>query len=133
MSQARLLEGMTLSNRDVVAHAGLHVDVVQCAIGPLEDQHAPTSDQRLRFDLPIVDLQAQPFAGAEFRGRSVNKTANGLHGIFFSMERRRKQRAARESSSSGRLFAIGWLETKRRQRRKELSGRRGPIAAVSAF
>jgi hypothetical protein len=52
-----------LADRHVVADARLHRDLVDLAIRTFEHQDPLAADQRLGFDLDIVDLQTQPLAG----------------------------------------------------------------------
>jgi len=53
---------VSLADGDMVAEAGLHLDLVQLAVGPLQNQKPAARHQRLGLDLRVVQLEAQPLA-----------------------------------------------------------------------
>ena len=58
----RSTQAMPLTDRDVVADARLHLDVVQLTVRTFKDQDAMSGDERLGLDLDVVDLQTQSFS-----------------------------------------------------------------------
>src|SRR5581483_2475760 len=59
------LEAVALADGDVVADAGLHLDLAQLALGPLEHEHALAGDEGLGLELGVVALEAEAVAGAD--------------------------------------------------------------------
>jgi hypothetical protein len=53
---------MALADRDVVADARLHLDVMQPSVRALQDKNAAPANKGLGLDLGVMQLQAEALA-----------------------------------------------------------------------